>query len=264
MRLALTPSVETKDGISNKNARLTNCLKESKKTGDKAVVRPGLVLSDTYTGLGNGLIPFDGRLLVIYDDTVTDSTLDTWPWPLDSSNWDAGTTYGLGDVVWYLGTMYFSFGSGNIGNTPSSSSQWGTSASGDNWDAATSYTIGDSVSVGGTTYYSLRTANVNNSPASIDPQKSGQWSTTAPPTTGTQYSMNVAGPWHVDRNSAMLTGMAATEGDVCAVGKTKHNHDQYLDGSNLANWLQDCTDGLGHYAYQNVPFGPASFFTRVV
>jgi hypothetical protein len=268
MRLPVTPQISTKDATSNKNSRLTNCLKESKPSGDKAVVRPGLVTSDTFTGIGSGLIPFDGRLLVIYDDTVTDVEASTWPWPLDAPTWSVTDTYCYGDSVFYLGNMYFSLldACSNTGNTPSTSpTYWAYSAPIiPTWDSSATYTIGDSVSVGRTTYYSLMTSNTNKNPLSADPQQSGVWSTTQPATTGTQYSMSVAGPWHVDRNSAMLTGMAATEGDVCALGKTKHNHGQFLDGSNLANWLQDCTDGLGNYSYQDVPFGPAAFFTRVV
>ena len=70
MRLPVVPQISTKDGVSNKNARLTNCLKESKKSGDKAVVRPGLVLDAQASGVGNGLVAFNGELVSVYGATL--------------------------------------------------------------------------------------------------------------------------------------------------------------------------------------------------
>lgn len=188
MRLPVTPTLDTKDGLSNKNARLTNCLKEVKKGGEKAVVRPGLSLNDTYTGLGNGLIPFDGRLLVIYDDTVTDVEEDSFPWPLDSPEWAAGTTYDAGDSVWYNGTMWFSQSGGNTGNTPGTGTDWSTSYETPvepPWDSGTTYAIGDAVSYGGIVYYSMAPSNSGNNPST-----SPQWSTTAPGTSRYRVTLN--------------------------------------------------------------------------
>jgi len=71
MRLPVTPQISTKDGVSNKNARLTNCLKESKKGGDKTVVRPGLVLDAQASGVGNGLVAFNGELVSVYGANLT-------------------------------------------------------------------------------------------------------------------------------------------------------------------------------------------------
>ena len=70
MRLPVTPQISTKDGLSNKNARLTNCLKESKKSGEKAVVRPGLVLDAAASGVGNGLVVFNNELVSVYGATL--------------------------------------------------------------------------------------------------------------------------------------------------------------------------------------------------
>lgn len=70
MRLPIVPPLSTKDGSANKNARLTNCLKESKKTGDKAVIRPGLVLDAVASGVGNGLVSFNGELVSVYGATL--------------------------------------------------------------------------------------------------------------------------------------------------------------------------------------------------
>lgn len=175
MRLPVVPQISTKDGTSNRNARLTNCLKESKKGGDKAVVRPGLVLSDTYAGLGNGLIEFDGRLLVVYDDTVTDVEEDSFPWPLDSDQWASGTTYDFGDAVWYNGNMWFSTEGSNTGNTPGTGTEWAMSYEIPEWDSGTTYAIGDPVTYGGVTYYSMSPSNTGQNPST-----SPQWRITAP------------------------------------------------------------------------------------
>lgn len=70
MRLPITPQISTKDGVSAKNARLTNCLKESKKGGDKAVVRPGLVLDAQASGVGHGLVVFNNELVSVYGTTL--------------------------------------------------------------------------------------------------------------------------------------------------------------------------------------------------
>ena len=184
MRLPLTPPLDTRDGVSAKNARLTNCLKEVKKSGEKAVVRPGLVTSDTYTGIGNGLIPFDGRLLLIYDDTVYDEDLSV-PWPFDAFEWSAATNYGWGDVTWYLGNMWFSWGTGS-GNTPGSSSLWKRSYD-DGYIADRAYEVGETTIVNGVTYYSLAPSNTGNPPAS-SPYK---WSTT--PTTSARWRGTFSG-----------------------------------------------------------------------
>ncbi len=70
MRLPVVPQISTKDGTSNKNARLTNCLKESKQGGEKAVVRPGLEDAATSVGNGNGLVVFNNELVSVYGATL--------------------------------------------------------------------------------------------------------------------------------------------------------------------------------------------------
>lgn len=176
MRLPVTPQISTKDGVSNKNARMTNVLKETRATGELACVRPGLEVSDTFSGIGNGLIPFDGRLLVIFDSTVTDTEIDSLPWPLDSEEWDASTEYGKGETVWYGGVLLYSAGDGNIGNTPGTDTSWVTSLD-ETWDASTTYDIGDSVIIQGVTYYSTigNNLNVNQNPLTAP---EGFWTTT--------------------------------------------------------------------------------------
>lgn len=70
MRLPVVPGISTKDGTSNKNARLTNMLKERRKAGDLAVIRPGLEVSAASTGNGNGLVAFNGELVSVYGATL--------------------------------------------------------------------------------------------------------------------------------------------------------------------------------------------------
>lgn len=220
MRLSLTPSVSTKDGTSNRNARLTNCLKESKKTGDKAVIRPGLGLNDTFSGIGNGLIPFDGRLLVIYGDTVSDTGLETLPWPLDSDPWDAGTTYDIGDTVWYGDVLWFSARNSNTGNTPGTGGYWNKSSSADTYDPFDSYDIGDPVVSEGTPYYSWSNGNTGNTPSS-NPEL---WKTTPPGTdryygSGGGYDaapVDSTGPTGASKEAALLSWYAERTARSCA------------------------------------------------
>lgn len=66
MRLPVVPQVSTKDGISNKNARLTNVLAEAGLSGKLGVLRPGLDQRVASTGTGKGLVSFNGALLSVY------------------------------------------------------------------------------------------------------------------------------------------------------------------------------------------------------
>lgn len=70
MRLPVVPQISTKDGLSNKNARLTNCLKEVSKTSEKAVVRPGMSLDAQASGVGHGLVVFNNELVSVYGTTL--------------------------------------------------------------------------------------------------------------------------------------------------------------------------------------------------
>jgi hypothetical protein len=181
MRLPMTPNVSTKDGTSNKNARLTNCLKETTKRGDMAVIRPGLVLSDTFTGVGSGLIPFDGRLLQIWNDTVYDPN-DYGTWPLDAPEWDASTTYDWNDAVWYDGDLWFSTAGSNMGHAPGGG-YWSRSPDDTDYESGTTYNVGDSVTMGGVVYYAVISGSGHTPSESSD-----YWSVTAPGTSRYQVS----------------------------------------------------------------------------
>lgn len=70
MRLPVTPQISTKDGVSNKNARMTNVLKETRATGELACVRPGLSLDAQASGVGGGLVVFNNELVSVYGTTL--------------------------------------------------------------------------------------------------------------------------------------------------------------------------------------------------
>lgn len=186
MRLPVVHQISTKDGVSNKNARLTNCLKETSKTSEKAVVRPSLVESTTYAGVGNGLIVFNRNLLVVVDDKVQ---FDEFAWMnLDAEDWDSGVTYTAGEWVWYLGELWVSV-DGNTNQVPFlNSTHWKTIYEIGDWAEAASYDIGDEVVYGGVRYYSMAPSNVGNNPSSTP-----MWSTTAPGTSRWRGSYYVGG-----------------------------------------------------------------------
>lgn len=175
MRLPVVPDISTKDGSANKNARLYNALKETKPSGETlAVIRPGLSLSTTYSGLGNGLIVFDGRLLTIVDDTIFDPELADY-WPLDSDSWSISTTYSWGDFVWYNGKLWASIVGSNVGNIPAAGTYWSNSYKTPVYVDEDTYDLGQPVSYNGVIYYSYRSSNIDNTPSS-----SNYWGLTPP------------------------------------------------------------------------------------
>lgn len=71
MRLPLVPSLDSRDGVSNKDESLTNVLAEPADGGGQcAAVRPGLVSVATSAGNGNGLVCFNGELVSVYGTTL--------------------------------------------------------------------------------------------------------------------------------------------------------------------------------------------------
>lgn len=181
MRLPVTPRLSTRNGVLNRDGRMTNMFSE--KSGEIAAIRPGLVSSDTYPGVGNGLIPFDGRLLVVHDDTVDDTEAVGGTFPLDSADWAAGTTYSIGDSVWYNGVLWFAVSS-STGVTPTYGGKWANSFDSSNtYDPTATYGIGDVVYVSGVPYYSLIGSNNGNDPLAAGNVSGGVfWSTTDPGT----------------------------------------------------------------------------------
>jgi len=80
-------------------------------------------------------------------------------------DWDTGNTYELNALVVYAptGTLYFSLGSGNQGNDPSTSPTFWLVA---NWNVATTYSVGDPTFVVPTQSFwtSLQNSNTGNFP----------------------------------------------------------------------------------------------------
>ena len=71
MRLPLVAPLESRDGVSNKDARFTNMLAEENELGQMQVVkRPGLVPVATPTGAAQGLCEFDGDLITIFNASL--------------------------------------------------------------------------------------------------------------------------------------------------------------------------------------------------
>ena len=240
MRLPIVPQLSTKDGVANKNARLTNALREK----NKAVVRPGLSLVLDYAGAGNGLVPWNDRLIGLFDDTVYD--MDGWgsgavdgtggtnfalagasgtPSSLTYSAWSSGYTYPNGAGVTYGGTTWYSIGDGNIGQTPDVDSAWWVSTwFNGTWAPETTYDIGDTVTANGTTYYSMSDGNVGNPPLGGG-LGNGHWSTSAP----------TASRWHAKWKSS--SAYSANCASFAAAGAAAYSDRLAIDyASCLAAW----------------------------
>ena len=70
MRLTLTSDIDSRDGVSAKDERLTNMLSETDKDVTFTVVRPGLVLDAQASGVGHGLVVFNNELVSVYGATL--------------------------------------------------------------------------------------------------------------------------------------------------------------------------------------------------
>lgn len=70
MRLPLVPEIESRDGSSNKDERLTNVLSENDRGINQAVLRPGLASVATASGSGGSLTTFNGSLVSVFGTTV--------------------------------------------------------------------------------------------------------------------------------------------------------------------------------------------------
>jgi hypothetical protein len=77
MRLPLVAELDSRDGESNKDSRMTNALKETDEGGELVVVRPGLVTQAVSSGNGNGLVNFNGELVSVFGATLGESPTST-------------------------------------------------------------------------------------------------------------------------------------------------------------------------------------------
>lgn len=81
MRLSLVADIDSRDGTSNRDERLTNVLSETDEDVTLAVVRPGLAAIATSSGAGGGAVNFNDVLITVYGTTLgsgsTPSTIAT-------------------------------------------------------------------------------------------------------------------------------------------------------------------------------------------
>ena len=74
MRLPLAFEIDSRDGVSAKDERLTNVLSESDEGVTLAVVRPGLATIATATGAGGGEVNFNDVLITVFGTTLGHGT----------------------------------------------------------------------------------------------------------------------------------------------------------------------------------------------
>lgn len=159
MRMSVTPSLSTKDAVANKNARMTNVLNEK----GKAVIRPGMSEVLDYAGVGAGLIPFHGTLLMILDDVLYAGASPQVAFDLSSGNWNSSTTYTIGDSVRYNGVHWTSIVIGNLNNPPADGTYWQTSLP-PSWNSNYTYGAGDLVNSVGRVWRSRVASNTGHIP----------------------------------------------------------------------------------------------------
>jgi len=70
MRLPLTSDIDSRDGVSAKDERLTNMLGEDDEGIQLTVLRPGLATIATASGAGGGEINFNGVLITVFGTTL--------------------------------------------------------------------------------------------------------------------------------------------------------------------------------------------------
>lgn len=159
--------------------------------------------------------------------------------------WASGTTYAVGKVVNYNGTIYVSLVGSNLGNTPGVGAQWlALSLTSTNalqvseWSIATAYTVNTVVAYNGSLY--LATAN---STGLVPPSNAGSW---------TALSGGVAYQSLVDlnvNNEPDLSPAAWASGTTYSSGQQVYGTDGQIytssANSNLGN--NPVTDGGVHW-----------------
>ena len=70
MRLPLIPDIDSRDGTSSKDERMTNVLHETDEGVALAVVRPGLATIATASGAGGGGVNFNDALITVFGTTL--------------------------------------------------------------------------------------------------------------------------------------------------------------------------------------------------
>lgn len=141
MRVPLITPLAARDGTVEKDERLVNCFGEQDiETKTTMVIkRAGIDEGDAVISgndiYGQGLFNYDGYLFMMFGDVlgfwvyVGGSTQfggggGSYFYESLTGEWDSGTTYNIGDEVWYEGQKLYSYSDNNIGNTPPSNI-WG-------------------------------------------------------------------------------------------------------------------------------------------
>lgn len=70
MRLPLVSDIDSRDGGSNKDERLTNVLSEMDEGVVLACVRPGLATIATASGAGGGAVNYNDVLITVFGTTL--------------------------------------------------------------------------------------------------------------------------------------------------------------------------------------------------
>ncbi len=81
MRLPLASEIDSRDGTSNKDERLTNVLQENDEGVVFAALRPGLATIATASGAGGGIVNYQDVLISVFGTTLgsgsTPATIST-------------------------------------------------------------------------------------------------------------------------------------------------------------------------------------------
>ena len=70
MRLPIASDIDSRDGASAKDERLTNMLGEDNNGQQMATLRPGLATIATASGAGGGAVNFNDVLITVFGTTL--------------------------------------------------------------------------------------------------------------------------------------------------------------------------------------------------
>ena len=77
MRLPIASDIDSRDGASAKDERLTNMLGEDNNGQQMATLRPGLATIAIASGAGGGVTNFDSVLISVFGTTLGSGTTPT-------------------------------------------------------------------------------------------------------------------------------------------------------------------------------------------
>ena len=77
MRIPLASEIDSRDGSSHKDERLTNVLGEDNNGQQMATLRPGLAIIATASGAGGGEVNFNDVLITVFGTALGYGTTPT-------------------------------------------------------------------------------------------------------------------------------------------------------------------------------------------